>query len=76
MTKFRLLLTVLIGLAAAVVGFLTLEIGKHLWNDHRALHEVIGVINYNLQSGALHLPAGPTSAATPPPAAPAPTPPK
>lgn len=61
----RTLSVVGVGLLAALIGFTLLETGKHLWLDHKALHEMIGVINYNLQTGGLRLPA-------PPPPAPAP----
>ena len=55
-----------LGFLAAVVAFTCLEVGKHLWLDHKAFHEVVGVINYNLQSGDLKLPvAAPPKAEAP-----------
>lgn len=63
-----------VGVLAAVLAWVGLQVSLHLWMDHVDHHLVLDLLKYNIQQGRLvPLPVGPAASPTPVPT-PVPTP--
>ena len=65
---------VVISFCLAALWVFIFTVGAHLWQDHRTLHDAVGLINYNIAVGVLKTPeAAPAASTAAPPTPKSPT---